>query len=116
MQKVQYIKIDERGNKYYYSDKEMTILHREDGPACEWTGGKSWWHNGKRHREDGPAIESTNGEKASWLKGPWWLNGFSYTEEEFHQKLVKTIYINGIEVSIETVNNLIANAKSKKSS
>jgi hypothetical protein len=33
-------------------------LHREDGPAVEWTNGsKSWYLNGNLHREDGPAIE-----------------------------------------------------------
>ena len=44
-------------------------LHREDGPAAEWTNGtKEWWLNDKRHREDGPAIEWTSGYKA------WFLN------------------------------------------
>jgi hypothetical protein len=39
-------------------------LHREDGPALEWSSGdKSWWINGKRHREDGPSIEWINGYK-----------------------------------------------------
>ncbi len=43
----QYIYIDEYGSKFYYRDKEMKILHREDGPAVEWTnGGKEWWLDG----------------------------------------------------------------------
>jgi hypothetical protein len=59
----QYIEINELGNKFYYKDKEMTIRHREDGPAFEWSGGdKSWFINGKLHREDGPAIEYANGD------------------------------------------------------
>ena len=29
----QYIVINEFGTKHYYKDKEMTIFHREDGPA-----------------------------------------------------------------------------------
>ena len=46
--KPQYIKIDCFGNTTYYSDKEMTRCHREDGPAVEYTyGGKEWWVNGE---------------------------------------------------------------------
>ena len=53
----QYIRINEYGNKFYYKDREMTILHREDGPAYETTDGYKAWHiNGKLHREDGPAM------------------------------------------------------------
>jgi len=71
-----YIKIDEVGDKFYFSDREMTILHREDGPAIEWTDGyKSWYLDGKRHREDGPAIEWASGYKS------WYLNGKEVTEE-----------------------------------
>jgi hypothetical protein len=40
----QYIKIDEDGSKYYYSDAAMTIYHRLDGPAIEYAdGAKSWY-------------------------------------------------------------------------
>lgn len=50
-------------------------LHREDGPAIEWTNGrKDWYKNGLRHREDGPAKEYANGSKE------WWING------EFHRE------------------------------
>jgi len=98
----QYIRINELGNKFYYKDKEMTILHREDAPAIEWsTGGKSWYLNGKRHREDGPAIESSWGSKA------WFLNGEKLTEQEFKKRTAKEIVLTmdeiaeklGIEVS-----------------
>ena len=42
------------------------VLHREDGPAVEFTsaegtydnGRKEWFKDGIRHREDGPAIGS----------------------------------------------------------
>lgn len=45
-------------------------LHREDGPAIEWTTGcKEWFRNGKHHREDGPSIIYEDGH-AVWL-----LNG-----------------------------------------
>ena len=51
--KEQFIHIDKKGTKRYYSDRGMTILHREDGPAVEWfEGSKYWYINGKRHREE----------------------------------------------------------------
>jgi len=69
------------------------ILHREDGPAIEYTDGKkSWWINGKLHREDGPAVEWGDG-KIEWL-----LNGTSFkTKEEWFEALsenqkMKAIY------------------------
>jgi len=43
-----YIKIDEDGNKFYFSDKAMQVLHRVDGPAIEYADGtKEWWVNGE---------------------------------------------------------------------
>ena len=55
--KEQFIHINViNGTKHYYSDREMKI----------------------RHREDGPAIEYKNGSKA------WWLNDRCITEEEFN--------------------------------
>lgn len=36
-------------NKYYYKEKELTTLHREDGPAVEREdGGFEWYLNGAR--------------------------------------------------------------------
>ena len=105
--KPQYIEIDEYGTKSYYSDKELNILHREDGPAIEWSEGrKSWWFNGKRHREDGPAVEWADGSKS------WWLNGIYYSKEEFNKKMKnsKKININGKSFTVEELNNLIAKA------
>ena len=59
-------------------------IHRTDGPAIEWNdGGIEWWINGKRHREDGPACEYISGDKY------WYLNGINYTEQEFHQEVIK---------------------------
>jgi hypothetical protein len=70
MQREQYIRIDEDGDKFYYRDKAMTVLHRSDGPAIEYTNGsKSWYVDGKRHRTDGPAIEGFNGHKAWYVDG-----------------------------------------------
>ena len=56
-------------------------LHREDGPAVEYTNGDKFWYiNGQLHREDGPAIEYTDGTKS------WWLNGKQVTEDEVMKK------------------------------
>ena len=80
--KEQFIHIDEDGDKLYYADREMEILHREDGPAYEGANGsKEWYLNNKLHREDGPAIENANGSKE------WCLNGEYLTEEEFNARM-----------------------------
>ena len=89
---------------YWYKDVEMTIFHREDGPAVEYPDGdKAWYLNGLLHREDGPALERSNGDKAWWLNGQlhrvdgpaiewadgykaWYLNGIRMTEEEHRQQ------------------------------
>lgn len=95
----QYIYINKDGDKLHYKDKDMTILHREDGPAVEYTDGyKAWYLNGQPHREDGPAIEHTSGAK-NWYKhgkrhredGPayegadgtkfWIINGLFHRED-----------------------------------
>jgi len=45
-------------------------LHREDGPAIEYSNGsKEWFLNNVRHREDGPAVEWYDGCKEWWIKG-----------------------------------------------
>ncbi len=98
----QYIEIAEFGSKFYYKDKQMTILHREDGPAVEFNDGdKYWFINGKRHREDGPAVEFNDGDKY------WYLNGKGLTEKEFLKQTAPEIVLTldeiaaklGIEVS-----------------
>ena len=105
MQKEQFIRITEYGTKFYFSDREMTKLHREDVPAIEWSSGrKEWYINNKRHREDGPAIEYPDGHKGWYLNGErhredgpaieyadgdksWYLNGQFLTEEEFNARM-----------------------------
>lgn len=100
--KKQFIKTNQYG-KFYFSNEEMTILHREDGPAADFfDGSKEYWLNGERHRKDGPAGEYSNGIR-TWYKngkrhredGPamecddgyksWWIEGKQYTEEEFNE-------------------------------
>jgi hypothetical protein len=63
---------------------EQGLLHREDGPAREYSNGtKAWFINGKLHREDGPAVEHGNGDEE------WYLNGDLFYEEEYHQEVIK---------------------------
>ena len=89
------------GNKYWYLNGQ---LHREDGPAIEYTcGTKSWYLDGKLHREDGPAKEFSCGAKK------WYLNGKQVTEEE-HKKLTskatcagKVVEIDGIKYELKEV-------------
>jgi len=72
----QYIIINENGSKFYYKDKEMTIFHREDGAAIEWSSGdKAWYLNGECHRENAPAVEWKDGSKV------WYLNGKLHRED-----------------------------------
>ena len=128
--KTQYILKNENGT-FYYSDKTMTMQHREDGPAVEfsdWT--KYWYLNGQWHREDGPAIEWADGNKSWYLNGnlhreagpaiewadgskTWYLNGQELSKAEWEKRVMKkkTIYINGKAFTIEELNNLIASVK-----
>ena len=55
--------------KFYFKDPEMTIQHREDGPAVEYANGsKLWFVNGVRHRLDGPATQWSDSKA-------WYVNG-----------------------------------------
>jgi len=91
----QYFYIDEDGDKFYYKDKAMTILHREDGPAFESVsanGCKLWYLNDKSHREDGPAVEYADGSNA------WFINGKYHREDRpavEYANGTKYWYING---------------------
>jgi hypothetical protein len=90
----QYILINEYGNKYYYKDKQMTIFHREDGPAVEYADGDKFWYiNGKRHREDGPAMEYTDGAKF------WYINGKGLTKKEFLERTAPEIILTMDEIA-----------------
>jgi len=58
---------DTNGDKFWYLDGNV---HREGGPAIEWSNGnKSWYFNGRKHRIDGPALEYHNGYKAYYING-----------------------------------------------
>ena len=91
MNEKQYIVTDGSETKYY-SDREMTVLHREDGPAAEYANGdKEWYLNGELHREDGPAIEYTNGDKE------WFINDKRLTEAELNVRM------SPIELTLEEI-------------
>jgi len=113
----QYIEIDHLGRKFYYKDKKMTILHREDGPAYEGRSGNKYWYlNGKLHREDGHAVEHADSYKEWYLNGKlhredgpavewadgykeWYLNGQYLTEEEFIKKTAKEVVLTMDEIA-----------------
>ena len=85
--------VDEDGTVCWYKDDK---LHREGGPAVEWSDGSKYWClNGKRHREDGPAIERASGTKE------WWLNDIQKTEEEFNQWLEKKLLNERLQQTLE---------------
>ena len=104
-----HIEVDTSGTRWYRN--AMGQLHRDDGPAVEYTDGrKMWYQNGLRHRTDGPAIEWNDGGKG-WFKdgqlhrtdGPaveypdgtkeWWLNDRRLAKAEFNQR-VKRLCVN----------------------
>ena len=103
--KEQFIRINVYGNKFYYSDRKMTILHREDGPAVEYTNGtKVWYLNGTHHREDGPAVEYLDGYKEWYIDGKlhredgpaieyadgdkeWYIDDKLLTKKEFNTRM-----------------------------
>lgn len=62
--------IDSYGTKRWVIPSTC-ILHREDGPAAEYTNGNTHWYlHGKLHHVDGPAIwEPQTGYQAWFLYG-----------------------------------------------
>ena len=96
---LQYIRINKDGTKYYYSDKKMTVYHREDGPAIEYTdGSKSWYRDGVRHREDGPACEWCD------IGNSWFIDGKELSEAEFKSRKTphngKKVVVDGVEYTL----------------
>jgi hypothetical protein len=77
------VKVFTNGDKFWYLNGK---LHREDGPAREYSDGSKYWYlNGKQHREDGPAVEYSDGVKF------WYLNDERLTEEEFNERMTPTV-------------------------
>lgn len=75
--------IDDFGTKRWYKND---FLHREAGPAIEYTDGfKQWFINGETHCLNGPAVLYTDGHKEWFYKGTWIKEVNS--QEEFEQWL-----------------------------
>ena len=99
--KKYYVTVDDAGSTYWHKDARCTILHRENGPAIEYSNGdRVWYQVGLLHRIDGPAIECVCGRKEWWQNGQlhrtdgpavvfengdnhWYINGKKLTEAEF---------------------------------
>ena len=93
--------IDNEGTTNWYNSKDR--LHREDGPAVEFTNGhKYWYKDGVQHRTDGPAIEYVNGSKHWYVEGKrhrlggpaveslngyksWFIEGIAYSKAEYNK-------------------------------
>ena len=88
--------IDTVGNKRWYNQNGE--LHREDGPAIEYTNGdKSWYQNGKAHRLDGPALESANGTRF------YFINDRELTEDEWKVHPFRIKYV--IQKNLKSILN-----------
>lgn len=114
--KAQYIEIDGMGSRYYYSDKKMTIFHREGGPAITRTNGfQAWYINGLNHREDGPSI--IYGSDSDW-GDEWYIHGKNVTKQEhylyFNPPKEKSITINGKEFTLKQLAVLIKDSFDKE--
>ena len=73
-----YVVVDDVGTTRWYKDAKCKVLHREVGPAIEYTSGdKVWYQNGQLHRTDGPAAVFADDTKR------WYINGVLLTEAEF---------------------------------
>ena len=84
-----------KDHRYWYKDGEV---HREDGPAIEFSSFEGWFINGLCHILEGPAKIWKNGDKEWWingqihrLEGPaalnsgeelWYIRNNEYTPEE----------------------------------
>lgn len=69
VQRLKYHQNTDNNSIRYFKDKEMKIIHREDGPAIEYDNGtKVYYQNNKYHRLDGPAITGVRFEA-------WYVDG-----------------------------------------
>ena len=95
--------IDSNGNIRYYKEG-TSILHREDGPACEYTNGtKFWCLNNERHRTDGPAVEWANGNN-------YWRISIPEMKKKSKEELLEWLLCYGDnfkEYAREAIKNLI---------
>ena len=118
--KKYYVTVDDSGSTHWYKDAKCTILHRENGPAIEYSNGdRVWYQVGLLHRIDGPAIECVCGRKEWWQNGQlhrtdgpavvfengdnhWYINGKKMTEAEFLEATQPTV-----EMTIADIEKLL---------
>lgn len=82
--------VDCYGSTMYFKDENLTIRHREDGPAIVYTdGGKEWYVDGLHHRIDGPAVDWVIKHGVEGNYKEYWLDGIMYTKEEFDEEIKK---------------------------
>ena len=84
-------------NHIFKSHYANNVLHREDGPAIEYSNGdKEYYINGQRHRENGPAIDYH--DKYKEISKAYYLNGILHRSDgpaiEYVDGL-KQYYVNG---------------------
>ncbi len=74
----QILNLDISGN-----DKEWFVIEAKETIVLKYkSGNKEWYKNGELHRENGPAIEWSGGNK------DWYVNGqFCEDKEEFKEEL-----------------------------
>lgn len=139
----QFVSTDIGGVKHYFKDKEMSILHREGGPAIEHPdSSKEWYFNNRLHREDGPAIVDASGSKLWFVHGKrhridgpaieyyngdryWYVNDELHREDgpaieqsdgsPFKNPFSNNWWIHGIQLTKEQINKqLLEIHKSKR--
>ena len=77
------INSDENETKWY---NKRGKLHREDGPAIEYSNGTiKWYFNNILHRENGPAIEYKDGYKE------WYINNKVTSREDIEETKGKIV-------------------------
>ena len=59
-------------------------------------GDKAWYHNGKLHREDGPAIEWSDGYKCQYING-------KFVSEQDVLNLSQTLEIEGVKYTVAQI-------------
>lgn len=117
------VKVSDNGDIRWYKPGTK-LLHREGGPACEFSRGSlHWCIDNLLHREDGPAVIDVDGSKFWYKKGKlhrldgpavdrpfdslknnkWWIDGEKLTEVEFNKRTTKTPSCDGKIVEIEGV-------------
>lgn len=102
-------RVDGNGNVTYMNKSR---LHREDGPAREFSNGdKEWWVDGLLHRVDGPAIDRVNGQQF------WYIKGLLHREDgpaAIYPNSSATHYLNGRSIEVNEFNKFVRDSRRLK--